>query len=149
MTHKSTWKKFESASAGRFGARRNVLSGSAGRDDRDPSDSTHERLHIEAKYRAKHAAFRVWDQAKNAALNGKIPVVCLKEKHRPGFLVCVHIDHLATVAQELAARPEPSPESVDVEPLRSPCEVPLIEATPLTSGQGVRDTIVDATPTIA
>jgi hypothetical protein len=107
-THKSTWKRFEAASAARFGARRNVLSGSGGRADRDPSDSTHERLHIEAKLRAKHALFRTWDRAKKAARGGKIPVVCLKEKNRPGFLVCVHIEDLAAVAAELAAAPEPS-----------------------------------------
>jgi hypothetical protein len=105
MTHKSTWKRFESASAARFGSRRNVLSGSAGRDDRDPSDSTHERLHIEAKYRAKHAVWRTWDQAKKAARGGKLPVVCLKEQNRPGFLVCVHVDDLAAVAGELAVEP--------------------------------------------
>jgi hypothetical protein len=120
MTHKSTWKRFESASAARFHARRNVLSGSAGRADRDPSDSTHERLHIEAKYRAKHAVFGTWDRAKKAARNGKIPVVCLKEKNRPGFLVCVHINDLAAVATELAAvseqGPAPSPWFQDPEP---------------------------------
>jgi hypothetical protein len=153
MTHKSTWKKFESASAARFGARRNVLSGSAGRDDRDPSDSTHERLHIEAKYRAKHAVFRIWDQAKDAARNGKIPIVCLKEKNRPGFLVCVHIDHLAAVAVELAVRPEPGreppPAQMDVEPFRSPSEAPLIGTTRLTLGQDVRDTMLDTAPTNA
>jgi hypothetical protein len=109
-THKTTWKRFEAASAAQFGARRNVLSGSAGRADRDPSDSTHERLHIEAKLRAKHALFRTWDKAKKAARGGKIPVVCLKEKHRSGFLVCVHIEDLAAVAVELAVVPEPGPE---------------------------------------
>jgi hypothetical protein len=122
-THKSTWKRFESASAARFGARRNILSGSSGRDDRDPSDSTHERLHLEAKLRGHHSVYRVWDKAKSQARGGKIPVVCLKEKNRPGFLVCCHIDDLAAVAAELARGDvqagidrEPSPLLEDREP---------------------------------
>ena len=95
-TSRRAWQMFETRAAAFFGARRKVLSGSAGRDDSDGSDSTHERLHIECKLREKHTVYRVWDAACKAIARqkerGKTPVICLQEKNRPGFLVVVHSD---------------------------------------------------------
>ena len=50
-THRSTWKRRERDAARLFGARRQVLSGSSGREDVTGSDTTHERLFIETKLR--------------------------------------------------------------------------------------------------
>lgn len=106
-THPSTWKKAEARIAAFFGARRAVLSGNrSGRDDREPSDSTHPRLHIEAKLREKHSVYRVWDAAVRAERRVRVvrtPVVVLQEKKRPGFLVCVHSDDFGLVAGEWLA----------------------------------------------
>jgi hypothetical protein len=99
-THRRTWQKFEGRAAEFFKSRRNVLSGSANREDRDGSDSTHERLHIECKLATRHSVYRLWDKARAVAsktakkLGGKAksPVIALQEKNRPGFMLCVHSD---------------------------------------------------------
>jgi len=101
MTHRRTWQKREQAIAERFGARRNRGSGSSGRSDLSRSDSTHERLYLECKLRAKHAAVTLWDDtADKARAEGKVPVVALVEKGRPGYWLVVHIDDLQEVAGE-------------------------------------------------
>jgi hypothetical protein len=102
-THRSTWKARERQAAAIFGARRNVLSGSSGRDDRDTSDSTHDRLHIEVKLRESHSIFGLWAFAiKSAKKNRpmKIPVIMLAEKNHVGFMVCVHDQNLEQLAEE-------------------------------------------------
>jgi len=101
MTHRRTWQKREQAIAARFGSKRNRGSGSSGREDLSSSDSTHPRLYLEAKLRARHAAVSLWDDtAAKAAKEGKTPVVALVEKGRPGYWLVVHIDHLQAVAKE-------------------------------------------------
>jgi hypothetical protein len=104
-THRRTWQKFEGRAAEFFKSRRNVLSGSANREDRDGSDSTHERLHLEAKLAVRHSVFRIWDKARAAAgkvakrlgIKAKTPLVVLQEKNRPGFMLCVHSDDFPDV----------------------------------------------------
>jgi hypothetical protein len=78
-THRGTWKKSEDRAASLFGARRQVGSGSAGRDDIDTrSDSTHPALYIETKLRRSHAARSLHDQTRALArLEGKTPVLAL------------------------------------------------------------------------
>jgi hypothetical protein len=105
----AAWKAFERRAARFFGAERRVLSGNrSGRDDVEPGDSVHPRLHIEAKLRDKHSVFRLWDAARAAerkARGRKLPVICLQEGGRPGFMVCIHSDDMAEVCAEyLAAR---------------------------------------------
>jgi hypothetical protein len=107
-TNPRTWKKAEGRVAALFDARRQVLSGSSGRDDATRSDTTHPRLFIEAKYRERHAVRSLFDATKALARKeGKTPVVALVDKGRPGCLVCVHCDDLPAIAAEFTrANPE-------------------------------------------
>lgn len=107
-TSRRTWQLFEARAAEFFGAKRNVLSGSSNREDRDSSDSTHERLHIECKLAQKFTIYSLWDKTRAAAVKAaerlkrppKIPVVALQLKHRPGFLLCIHSDDFPAVVNE-------------------------------------------------
>ncbi len=104
MTARGTWKKCEQRAAAVFGARRQPMSGSSGREDVTRSDSTHPRLFIESKLRASHAARTLHDATKELARReSKIPILCLFDKSRPGFLVCIHSEDLPAVANELLA----------------------------------------------
>lgn len=95
MTARRTWKASEQRNAAIFGARRNVLSGSAGRDDLSESDSTHPTLFLESKLRAKDATRTLWRATKaKAKREHKTPVLCLCEKHAPGALLVVHEDDI-------------------------------------------------------
>jgi hypothetical protein len=107
-THKSSWKKGEGRVAALFEARRQVLSGSSGRDDLTRSDSTHPRLFIETKYRAQHAVRSLHDKTKPLARKeGKTTVLALIDKGRPGCLFCIHSDDMAAVVAEYTlANPE-------------------------------------------
>jgi len=101
MTSSSTWKKGEARVAEFFGARRQPLSGSSGRDDTTCSDSTHTRLFIETKLRERHTVRTLFDATKILAKKeGKVPVLALIDKNRPGFLLCIHRDDMPTVAAE-------------------------------------------------
>jgi hypothetical protein len=102
-TARNTWKRREREAAAIFGARRNVLSGSSGRDDRDTSDSSHPRLHVETKLRETHSALALWRKCLLLARKLKTPVLMLAEKHQVGFLVCVHSDDLPEVVREWLA----------------------------------------------
>ena len=107
-TNSRTWKKAEGRVAALFGARRPPLSGSSGRDDTTCSDSTHPRLFIEVKYRERHTVRTLYDKTKILAKKeGKIPVLALIDKNRPGFLICVHSDDLPAAAEFLPAAIEP------------------------------------------
>jgi len=88
-----TWKAAERRIATYFGTERTPLSGGNGKQTR--SDTLHEDLFIEAKWRAKHSAVSLWDETKKLAdKEGKTPVVCLCEKGRPGFWIVCHSDDL-------------------------------------------------------
>jgi hypothetical protein len=103
-THKTTWKRRERNAARLFGAERQVLSGSSGRRERSRSDSTHERLYIETKVRAKSPVHSLYEKTrKSARREHKIPVVILCAKGKPGALIVVHQNDLAVVAAELEA----------------------------------------------
>ncbi len=104
-THRSTWKARERQAAAIFGAKRNVLSGSSGRSDRDTSDSTHERLHIEVKLRQRHSIFELWRKCnprETTAGPDKTSVLMLAEKHHESFLVCVLATELEALFEEWA-----------------------------------------------
>ena len=102
MTHRRTWQKREGQVAAMFGSKRKPGSGSGGRDDETSSDSVHPRLYIETKTKAKHTAVTLWDDtAAKAKKEGKVPVVCLCEKGRPGFWIMVRSTDLAAVLAEV------------------------------------------------
>ena len=98
-TSKSAWKGRERQIASDFGTERTPLSGGNGKITR--SDSLHEKLFIEAKLRKKHTAVTLFDDtAKLAKKEGKIPVVALCEKNRPGYYLLIRPEHLKAVAEE-------------------------------------------------
>jgi hypothetical protein len=103
-TSRRTWQQAEGRAAALFGARRQVCSGSSGREDLTDSDSTHPTLFIESKLRARHVSRTLHDETKRLATKeGKVPVLALFNKNRPGFLVVTHSDDQMTVAAEFVA----------------------------------------------
>jgi hypothetical protein len=100
-THKTTWKRRERDAARLFGAERQPLSGSTGRPDLSRSDSTHGRLFLEVKLRQHHAAVALLDAVRKLARKeGRIPVVALATKQRPGIVLVLDADDLPAVARE-------------------------------------------------
>lgn len=105
------WKRREGEAAALFGARRNILSGSSGRDDRDGSDSTHPRLWIETKTRARTAVRGLWERTRaRARLKPRVyqeghrpPVLMLYDAGKRGAMIVVHQDDYAEVAVEFVA----------------------------------------------
>jgi hypothetical protein len=105
-TSRRTWQIAEGRAAGLFGCRRQPLSGSSGRDDvGSTSDSTHETLFLESKFRHRHAVRALHDAVKKrAAKEKKVPILALHDKGRPGFLLVIHSDDfLAATAAYIAA----------------------------------------------
>ena len=93
------WKPRERQVARWFGSERTPLSGGNSKHTR--SDSLHDRLYIETKGRKKFAAVTLWDDtAAKAKKEGKVPVVALVEKGRPGFWLLVHHTDLQEVSDE-------------------------------------------------
>lgn len=94
--HRGTWKARERKIAEDFGSKRTPLSGGASGHTR--SDTLHDSLFIEVKGRASHAVVGLFDAtAKLAAAEGKIPVVCLWEPRRKGYLVVCRPEDLMDV----------------------------------------------------
>ena len=87
-TARRTWQQAEGRAAALFGVRRQVCSGSTGREDLTNGDSTHAKLFIESKLRDRHTVRTLHDATKKLALKeGKTPVLSLFDKNRPGFLL--------------------------------------------------------------
>ncbi len=102
-THRNTWKARERQVAEFFGTTRTPLSG--GNSGHTRSDTLHERLFVEQKLRAKHAVISLWDETKELAKKeGKVPVVTLAEKGRPGFWIMVHAADFEDVAQAITTK---------------------------------------------
>jgi hypothetical protein len=76
-----------------FGTTRTPLSG--GNSGHTRSDTLHDRLFIETKHRVVHQVRTLHDSTKiMAKKENKIPLLCLIDKGRPGFLIVVHSDDL-------------------------------------------------------
>jgi hypothetical protein len=100
-THRRTWQRTEGRAAALFGCRRQPGSGSTGREDVTASDSTHPVFYIESKLRQCHTTRTLHDTTKKRATKeGKVPVLALFDKGRPGCLIVVHSDDLPIVARE-------------------------------------------------
>ena len=90
------WKQCERRVAAFFGTTRNVGSGSMGRPERSTSDSIHPDLYVECKHgslaRILNAEGReaVRHLGERSAFEGKAPVLCVHEKHMPGFWIICH-----------------------------------------------------------
>jgi hypothetical protein len=103
-THRTSWKRRERNAASLFGAQRQALSGSCGRDERGRSDTTDDRLFIETKLRASSSVRSLCEKTRELARREqKVPVLTLYAKGKPGALIVVHENDLAAVASELAA----------------------------------------------
>ena len=88
------WKAFERKCAEYFGGSRTGPMQAKG-----ASDVNHHCLHIQCKHSKRIALVKVWDEAKEKS-NGKIPIVAVKEKGRPGFWLLVHSSDLVAVAEQ-------------------------------------------------
>ena len=92
------WKKRERDVAKYFNGERTPLSGGNGKVTR--ADVIHDELFIECKLRVKHTAVSLWDHLAKLALDeGKIPVIALCEKNRPGFWLMVHSHDLKNIKE--------------------------------------------------
>lgn len=92
-----TWKAIERKVAAFFGVDRTPLSG--GNSKHTASDTLHQGLFVEVKYRVTHSAVTLWRKTHlQARKEGKIPVVCLSEKNKPGFWVLCHSNDFLNVA---------------------------------------------------
>ena len=94
-----TWKSVERKVAAFFGTKRTPLSG--GNSGHTRSDTLHQALFIETKYRVKHSAVQLWRKTEELARKeNKIPVVALVEKGARGYWFLVHASDLLSVADE-------------------------------------------------
>lgn len=100
-TSKSTWKAFERTVAAMFGTKRVPLSGSNSGHNTN-SDSLHPHLYIECKVRGKSAIWSLFsDTEKKAKVEGKIPLVALKQKGERGFIIVLRPEHLKEITKFL------------------------------------------------
>ena len=96
-TSKSSWKNFERIVATYFGTRRVPLSGSNSGHGTN-SDSLHPKLYIECKVRSKIALWQLFtDTEKKAKVEGKVPVVAIKQKGEKGYLLVMRPEDLEKV----------------------------------------------------
>lgn len=94
---KNTWKSFERVVATYFGTRRVPLSGSNSGHGTN-SDSLHPKLYIECKVRSKIALWQLFiDTEKKAKVEGKIPVVAIKQKGEKGYLLVMRPEDLEKI----------------------------------------------------
>ena len=105
-TSKSCWKSFERVVAEYFGTRRVPLSGSNSGHGTN-SDSLHPKLYLECKVRGKISLWQLFiDTEKKAKVEGKIPVVAIKQKGEKGYLLVMRpqdLDKTAEIHKEVLA----------------------------------------------
>lgn len=96
-TSKSAWKSFERTVANYFGTRRVPLSGSNSGHGTN-SDSLHPKLYIECKVRSKIALWQLFVDTENKAkVEGKIPIVAVKQKGEKGYLLVLRPNDLEKI----------------------------------------------------
>ena len=96
-TSKECWKSFERLVASFFGTKRVPLSGSNSGHGTN-SDSLHPRLYIECKVRGRIALWQLFtDTEKKAKVEGKIPIVAIKQKGEKGYLLVLRPENLGKV----------------------------------------------------
>src|SRR5207249_2787160 len=82
---------------------------------------THERLYLETKLRAHHAAVALLDEVKALARReGRVPVVALAVKGRRGVVLVLDAEDLPAVAAEWAKAHAPPPADVEPDPAQPP-----------------------------
>ena len=106
MTVSRTWKLAEQRLAELFGTIRRPLSGMNSRSG-GSDDGMHETLYLENKLRERHAVWTLFREVKQQAKKeGKVPVIGLQEKHKPGVLLVIHSDDLPDVLKAYAKAKE-------------------------------------------
>lgn len=96
-TSKSCWKTFERVVANYFGTRRVPLSGSNSGHNTN-SDSLHPKLYIECKVRNKISLWQLFaDTERKAKIEGKVPIVAVKQKGEKGYLLVMRPEDLEKV----------------------------------------------------
>lgn len=96
-TSKECWKSFERLVASFFGTKRVPLSGSNSGHGTN-SDSLHPKLYIECKVRGKISLWSLFTDTENKAkVEGKIPVVAIKQKGERGYLLVMRPDDLEKI----------------------------------------------------
>lgn len=96
-TSSSNWKTFERIVANYFGTRRVPLSGSNSGHGTN-SDSLHPKLYIECKVRNKIALWQLFvDTEKKSKVEGKVPIVAVKQKGEKGYLLVMRPEDLEKV----------------------------------------------------
>lgn len=102
-TSSSNWKSFERLVAGFFGTRRVPLSGSNSGHGTN-SDSLHPKVYIECKVRGKISLWSLFaDTESKAKVEGKVPVVAIKQKGERGYLLVMRpedIEKLVEIRKE-------------------------------------------------
>lgn len=98
-TSKECWKSFERTVANYFGTRRVPLSGSNSGHGTN-SDSLHPKLYIECKVRSKIALWQLFVDTENKAkVEGKIPIVAIKQKGEKGYLLVMRPNDLEKISK--------------------------------------------------
>lgn len=98
-TSKSCWKSFERNVAKDFGTKRVPLSGSNSGHNTN-SDSLHPKLYIECKVRGKISLWQLFKDTENKAkVEGKIPLVAVKQKGERGYLVILRPEDIENVSK--------------------------------------------------
>lgn len=98
-TSKECWKSFERVVASFFGTKRVPLSGSNSGHGTN-SDSLHSKLYIECKVRGKISLWSLFTDTENKAkVEGKVPVVAIKQKGERGYLLVIRPDDLEKLVE--------------------------------------------------
>jgi len=88
------WKQVERQLAKEFATQRTALSGSNSKITH--SDTLHDSLFFEVKFRKRHAVLQLFEATEILAKKeNKIPVVCLKQSKTQGFFILCRLEHLA------------------------------------------------------
>lgn len=90
MTHRRTWQKLETKTAKLLKGERNPLSG---KDSKHTSgDVIHPSLYVECKLKKRIATWSLFREVEEQAkLEGKTPVLILKEKNKKGELAVLRL----------------------------------------------------------
>jgi hypothetical protein len=91
MTSRGTWKAAERKVAKFFNTERTPLSGGCSKHTR--SDTLHEKIYVENKYKKKHTILSLYDDtAMKAKKEKKLPLITIEEKGRSGFWIILKSD---------------------------------------------------------
>jgi hypothetical protein len=93
MTHRRTWQKLETKTAKLLKGERNPLSGENSKHT--SGDVIHPSLYVECKLKKRIATWSLFREVEEQAkLEGKTPVLILKEKNKKGELAVLRLSDL-------------------------------------------------------